>query len=327
MEILFIMNKYHYLLIVILLTVPTSPASIFPYSQSALKKILLKNESVKELIEYKDNKNTLKLKLKVLGVINKNRAKHGLKAVMLDILACRVASKTSSEAVKGKYFGHWNLRGEKPYLRYAFSGGFHHVSENASMIKTAFPEKKTYKNILKFIITAHMEMYNEIPPNDGHRKNILNSWHTHVGIGFSLIGNDFRYYELFLNKYLIFTPINTNRKAGEVIKISGRVATPGYGVYYAIIYYEKIPLPLSPFEIAKKGSYPDFTDTRIASLPFWEINYNNNSKKFDFSFKTSRRGLYYIKIFIKKDHTGKEKLLRASTKGLSPISGIVIIAK
>jgi len=25
--------------------------------------------------------------------------------------------------------------------------------------------------------------FNEVPPNDGHRKNILKPWHTKVGIG------------------------------------------------------------------------------------------------------------------------------------------------
>ena len=185
-------KKLESLLLYSFVLVLLTTSNLLSYSKSHLQQLIKENENVKELKDYKDNVTTLKLKLEILDVINSNRARHGLKPLKLDILACRVASKTSSEAVKGKYFGHWNLRGEKPYHRYAFAGGMHHVCENAALRWSSVPMKKTYKNIRDFIINAHMEMYNEKPPNDGHRKNILNPWHTHVGLGFSMIGNDFR---------------------------------------------------------------------------------------------------------------------------------------
>ena len=296
-------------------------------SGSSLAELLKENERIKRLEEYKDNKTTLKLKLQVLDVINANRTRHGLKPVKLDILACRVASKSASEAVKGKYFGHWNLRGEKPYHRYAFAGGLHHVSENAAMQWRSIPLKKNFNNILKLIISAHTAMYNETPPDDGHRKNIINPWHTHVGLGFSLIDNDFRYYEEFLDKYLEFDPINTQTKTGSAVMISGRVIVPGYGVYFVVVHYEPFPSPMTPAMIKQKSSYHDFTNTRAASLPFWDINYNHHTKRFNFSFTTSKSGLYYVQVFIKKGHTGKEKPGSASTKGLTPVSGIVIRAR
>ena len=52
-------------------------------------------------------------------------------AVKLDILASRVANKMCREAAENNFIGHWNLAGEKPYHRYAFAGGYDHVSENA----------------------------------------------------------------------------------------------------------------------------------------------------------------------------------------------------
>ena len=109
----------------------------------------------------------------MLDLINENRARHGVSALRLDILASRVASKTASEASKGDYYGHWNLRGEKPYHRYAFAGGMDHVMENASMIQGGGPMTKDYAQVLSFIKKMHMLMYNETPPNDGHRRNIL----------------------------------------------------------------------------------------------------------------------------------------------------------
>ncbi len=61
-----------------------------------------------------------------------------------------------------------------------------HVSENAAMRWSSILMVENFESVKELIISAHMAMYNERPPNDGHRKNILNPWHTHVGLGFSL---------------------------------------------------------------------------------------------------------------------------------------------
>jgi uncharacterized protein YkwD len=298
---------------------------LFSYSEAQLNTLLKENEREKRLIQYKDNRATLKLKLEVLDVINKNRSRHGVKPVELDIFTCRVASMTASEAARGQYHGHWNMRGEKPYHRYAFAGGVHHVSENASSVWGSIPEKK-YQSVLRYCIESHMRMYNETPPNDGHRKNILNRWHTHVGLGFSMIGGQFRYYEQFVDKYLEFDPFKDDVKAGDEVRISGKVSVPNYGVFFLTVYYEPFPRPMTAAELRSKGSYPDFTGTRIVSKAFWDIQYDDSTKRFDLSFNTSRKGLYYVHIYIKRGHTGKESPGRVTTYGLTPVSGIVIKA-
>jgi uncharacterized protein YkwD len=82
-------------------------------------------------IEFKDNDENLNLKIAQLAIINKSRKKNNAEPVKLDILASRVANMMSREAADNKYIGHWNMAGEEPYLRYAFAGGYDHVSENA----------------------------------------------------------------------------------------------------------------------------------------------------------------------------------------------------
>jgi hypothetical protein len=302
-----------------------STAALLSYSEADLNALLEENEKEKRLIQYKDNRATLKLKLEILDVVNKNRTRHGLRPVQLDILTSRVASMTASEAAIGKYHGHWNLRGEKPYHRYAFAGGVHHISENASSVWGSIPGKN-YRSVLKFCIGRHMAMYNERPPNDGHRKNILNKWHTHVGLGFSMIGGQFRYYEQFVDKYLEFDQFSRDVKAGDAVKISGRVAVPNYGLFFLTVYYEPFPRPMTAAELRSKGSYPDFTNARVVSKAFWDLKYDHATQRFDVSFKTSRRGLYYVHIYIKRGHTGKESPGSVTTRGLSPVSGIVIKA-
>ncbi len=88
------------------------------------------NENEARLTEYKDDDEALSLKLNQLEVINASRKKHKAKPVMLDILASRVANRMCREAAENGYISHWNMAGEKPYLRYAFAGGYDHIAEN-----------------------------------------------------------------------------------------------------------------------------------------------------------------------------------------------------
>lgn len=303
------------------------PQAARAYSDEALREALAENRREHRLSEYRDNETTLRLKLDVLEVINANRARHGLSQLKLDILACRVTSKSASEALKGGYQGHWNLRGEKPYHRWAFAGGLDHAMENASVMRSSAPLSRDYNTVRGFITDIHMRMYNETPPNDGHRQNILNPWHTHVGLGFSLVEGNFRYYELYLDRYLEFDALNLDVKAGEEISLSGRVIKPGYGVFFTIVYYEPFPSPMSVSEVNAHGSYPDFTPSVVVNIPYWKIHYDDAMKKFRISFKIPKTGLYYVHIYVKKGHTGTEAPAAMSTAGLLPVSGIVLRAR
>ncbi len=297
----------------------------YSYTQSDLDELIALNNAETRLSEFKDNSTTLKLKLEVLDLINTNRARHGLKPLKLDILAGRVASKASSEAAKGGYRGHWNLRGEKPYHRFAFAGGVDHVAENASMVWSSAAMTKNFSEVLKFIKESHMRMYNETPPNDGHRKNILDPWHTHVGLGFSMINNNFRYYELYVDRYLDFEKIDREVAAGTEARIAGKVTAPGFGVYMVVVFYEPFPSPMTAMEVNSHGSYPDFTRERSEIMNFAALPSLNADGKFSFSVKTRKPGLYYVQVYIRQGKPENWNFI--STAGLPSVSGVVIRAK
>lgn len=272
-----------------------------------------------------DDEETTVLKIKLIDVINSERAAHGLKPVWLDDLASRVATAAAKEAAEQNYLSSWNLQGETPYHRYAFAGGKHHVMENTYQLNRKFRLSKSIKKVLGYLLDAHYSMYNETPPNDGHRKNILNPWHTHVGIGYWIEGKELRYYEEYVNKYLEFQQVDTFVRAGDEARVSGKILNTGYGFYMAIVYYEPLPRPMSRQELMKTGPYKDFTGTVAIKLPFWHVDADAKTGEFSFSFKTAREGLYYVQIFIKEGHTGNEDK-SVNTKGLSPVSGIVVKA-
>ena len=126
--------------------------------------------------------------------------------------------------------------------------------------------------------TGHDKFMSERAPNDGHKQNIIDKSHNFAGIGFYLSGNQFRYYEEFIDRYLEFENIPAEVKAGDQCNIT--VKTNGQSfLYYMIIYRENWPQPLSPAQISKRGSYQDFTNEEymnvlcLGSFTLQERNY------------------------------------------------------
>jgi hypothetical protein len=277
------------------------------------------NENEQRLIEFKDTDESLELKIAQLDVINKSRSKNRALPVKLDILASRVANKMCKEAADNEYIGHWNMAGEEPYLRYAFAGGFDHVSENA------YGEWSSYNFSVSLISSlmksGHEKFMSERAPNDGHRQNIIDKSHNFTGIGFYITKTQFRYYEEFIDRYFEFENIPSEVKVGDPCTIT--VNTDGKGfLYYVVIYWENWPRHLSPKQISKKGSYPDFTNQKYKEILAWELSHYRNGTTYKIPLGFSKEGLYYIQIFSDKKELTKPASL--NTKGKTPESGIVI---
>lgn len=279
------------------------------------------NENEKRLIEFKDNDESLKLKIAQLDIINKSRRKNNASPVRLDILASRVANKMAREAAENEYLGHWNMAGEEPYLRYAFSGGYDHVSENAYGEWSSDIYNQSVSLISSLMKTGHGKFMAERAPADGHKKNIIDKYHNFVGIGFYLTGKQFRYYEEFIDRYLEFENIPAGVKAGETFKITVKTNGQSY-LYYIIIYRENWPQSISPAQISKKGSYRDFTNEDYKDIVAWDLSSYRNGSNYEIPLSFSKEGLYYIQIFSDKKEITKPASL--NTKGKTPESGIVI---
>src|SRR5674476_1540074 len=238
--------KIFLILIVILICLPHS---ILPHRASNDEKNDFEyyrklNENEKRLIEFKDNDEALKLKIDQLDVINKSRRKNNASPVKLDILASRVANKMCKEAAENDYIGHWNMAGEEPYLRYAFAGGYDHISENAYGEWSSDNYTLSPSVVSSMMNTGHNKFMSERAPNDGHKQNIIDKSHNFTGIGFYLAGNQFRYYEEFIDRYLEFENIPAEVKAGDQCSITVQTKGQCY-LYYMVIYRENWPRPLT----------------------------------------------------------------------------------
>lgn len=312
-------------LIIILICMPRSILPKLTENQGAadLATYSQLNENEQRLPEYKDNEEALKLKLEQLSVINNSRKRYNAPPVKLDILASRVANKMSKEAAENGYLGHWNLAGEEPYLRYAFAGGYDHVSENAYGEWSSDNYNNSSTSISSMMKTGHGKFMSERPPNDGHRATIIEKPHNFVGIGYCLTGKQFRYYEEFIDRYLEFENIPTEVKTSDPFNLSIKTNGQNY-LYYMIVYREKFPEPLSSEEIGRRGSYRDYTNEIYKEIVAWDLSRFKSGNVYKIPLSFSKEGLYYIQLYTDKKEITKPTAL--NTKGKTPESGIVIKA-
>jgi hypothetical protein len=271
--------------------------------------------------EYKDSDEMLAVKLLELLYINKSRERYNVPPVKLDILASRVANRMSQEACEENFMGHWNTRGEKPYHRYAFAGGVDHVMENASAQWSSANFQNSYSTYSDFMEEAHDQFMAERAPYDGHKQNCIAPDHNYVGIGCYLLGNQFRYYEEFIDRYIEFIEVQHSASVNEDINLSVKPVNRDDYIFAVIVYYEDFPSPLTPSQINNKGSYPDYTSSNVASIWPWELDYNSRTGEYNIPLKFRNRGLYYVQIYLSEDeYTGGY----ASTEGKIQGSGLVI---
>ena len=273
----------------------------------------LKNAKESRLIEFKDNDEQLLAKLVLLALINKHRKKHHKQPVELDIHACRSANKTAQDAALNKYMGHWDSQGKKPYHRYALDGGDAHVSENASGVESTDFFKQDIDEMISLMKENHMLMYNERPPFDGHRLNILDPYHNQLGLGVAYDGSSFCYYEEFINDYL--TKSSTKLQNGEVSMLF--TIPDQFNLVGISISYDKPFKPMTRKELNTKTSYLDEGETNIF---IWDDEVMCKDNNCEYSFRIKGNQINYVKVLISKI---KPDEFVKDSKGSFPVSGWV----
>ncbi len=109
----------------------------------------------------------------VLELTNAERAKQGLKPLTLDTELSKVARTKSEDMQKNNYFSHTSPTYGSPFdMMKEFGISYRAAAENIAMGQRTPDE----------VVNAWMN-------SDGHRKNILSSSYTHIGIGYVENGN------------------------------------------------------------------------------------------------------------------------------------------
>ncbi len=255
-----------------------------------------------------------RVKSALIEQINRERRRHGLQPVQYDALASAVGDAHCREALQNGFSGHFGLDGSKPYQRYARTSGYDGIAQNFSLSEwSGYVVDDEF--ILKKALELHRQMYEERPPFDGHRQNILRPEHNYCGIGLAFDEHGLRMTEEFIDRYVVLETLPnqtlTLRDAlADTMWIAGKTRG-GERVVSATIFYEPHPQPMSSEEINQTVSYglPDERLDLFEKLP-GGYHYNtggvgdillDRSKsrfKFPLRFWKRRAGIYTVVVWV-----------------------------
>ncbi|MHB8074200.1 CAP domain-containing protein [Desulfosporosinus fructosivorans] len=194
----------------------------------------------------------------VVELINEDRRQVGLPSVNWDETAAKSARQHVLEEANNGYISHWGLDGEKPQRRYTLAGGLDAVEENESVtlwLEGGF--QGVSKEQLKTIVVEHQSaMVNELPPNDGHRQNILDPHHTGVGIAIDVGKFGVAMAQEFTNHYSVIDPLPSTATPGSTVTLKGRI-DKGYQIKGIYGVWEPLPLPTTREQLMQTHSYSD----------------------------------------------------------------------
>jgi len=254
----------------------------------------------------------------MLELINRDRASLHLRPVEFDELASKAAQAHVEEMAQHGYLSHWGLDGKKPDQRYTEGGGSNYVMENAHILNLGLNDDDKSPKVIpvaaeqKFTSRQMEEIesdfFNEKPPNDGHRKNIIDPDHTNVGIALCLASDADGYRvastQEFTNIYGVIDDIPIHVKLGDTLKLKGKL-NAGINIYAVDLGWEDYPKPMSIAQLAATYSYnsPD------ALVSFWPQGFKTpvpimvDDQGFSLDLPLSRTykpGIYYLTIWGKR---------------------------
>lgn len=196
----------------------------------------------------------------ILDMINEEREVEKVPPVKLDEFATEVATKHAWDMVRGEFTSHWGRDGLKPYHRYSFAGGTDATAENVSSADKTWSTKE--KDLKLDTAYLHLRLYQEKPPNDGHRKTVLRAQHTHVGLGIVVHELRLRMVELFVSRYVEVRPVVRESRPGANVLFTGKIRS-GYRLNSVQIHYEPLPEIPDLDWLRASGSYSLPKDPQI----------------------------------------------------------------
>ncbi len=166
----------------------------------------------------------------VLALVNRDRAAEGLSPVELDTAASQAGQQHVDDMAGHGFTAHWGTDGSVPEQRYTEAGGTDMVQENAACFfdgqkRELDPDPVFDPVALEKIEAAFMS---EVPPNDGHRKNILKPVHNRLGVGLAKPTNVDQpcMAQEFVDDYGNYGELPRQAPVGKQVEVSGEIDKP-----------------------------------------------------------------------------------------------------
>ena len=206
------------------------------------------------------------LRTHALGLINQDRADHGLAPVVLGTNPA--AQMHAYDMLEHSYLGHWWVDGRKPYMVYTQTGGTSYAGENAAFSGWTDREWSAANCDSPRVrcdtvtdpagsITEHQYrmMYDDAHADWGHRDNILGEGHRVVNLGIAFNGRRLTFVQHFEGGAVI-APSPPALWSGGRLHLELVKQEPGVPIWPVIgIYYDPPPVPRTPEAIGRLSSY------------------------------------------------------------------------
>ena len=255
------------------------------------------------------------LRANLLQMVNEERAVEQLSALEIDDLATRVATAHATEMAMHQFASHWGRDGLKPYHRYSFAGGNDATQENVSAADNTWSNKLS--DLKQDTSYLHLRLYQEKPPNDGHRKTILAPQHTHVGFGIAVEKLRLRLVELFVAKYVDMKTVPRAATPKSVVPFAGKLLKRDHALNYVEVFYEPLPKPPESSWLSEARSYELPTDSKVLRpkvrppYMYSDRTTGDVNVELDGSFSVpvtlfhDKPGIYTLVAWLKPNRSGK----------------------
>jgi len=255
----------------------------------------------------------------VLALVNRDRADAGLEPVERDEVAERSGQRHAEDMSQRGFTAHWGSDGSVPEQRYSEAGGDQMVQENAACFfdgteRELDPDPLFSPDELEKIELAFI---GEVPPNDGHKRNILKPDHTHVGIGLAKPKGipQLCMAQEFVDRYGDYDPLPKEARVGEVITVAGEVHEPLSFGGVGIVRLD-LPKPIAPAQLNETSTYP-IPQPDVVYFPKGfetpkEVEFDGHRFRIELPLDKGK-GLYEISVWAKFPDSG-DSLLSSSIR-------------
>jgi hypothetical protein len=197
--------------------------------------------------------------------IARARAEAGVAPLAYDAVLERVGNLHCRTLVDERAAGHFSLSGVPPYLRYALAGGVGFHRENVASFSTTAPVAEP--DLPAILFRSVEDMLAERPPNDGHRKALLDPWASHLGVGVGWVGGEVRMtHELATIAADRWEAPALLAAPGTPLALSGHLAWP-WQLAAVEVQWEPPPTPRSRADLQATAGYsypPQRSFTQVA---------------------------------------------------------------
>jgi uncharacterized protein YkwD len=208
------------------------------------------------------------VKARLLAKLNEERRAAGAPPLAYDPLAASVGDAFCLDSARTRSSGHWDLAGRPPYLRWGLAGGVDYHGENFSSLRRTGAAVEEAE-VPRLLLDAHAHMMAEVPPDDGHRRTVLEPTWTHVGFGAAVDEGEFRMVEEFSRHVAEWVevpsaPLPAGSRAPFGVKLPR-----GWTLASIEVGFEAPARPLSREETRRRGAYayPSASQHFLARAP------------------------------------------------------------